>query len=239
MEQVAETQDQQKFAFHKVALWLVGVLLLLALLEPIVYNDIFNRKNRYPESVREVIYPELKPLQVFSLVDDHNSAFGVDQLKGRWTFVVFGYTHCPDICPATLSQLTRLNRFMNEKVKDELRPQFLFISVDPARDKVKALNEYINYFDNGFIAATGSMRNLEDFEDQFNVFHRYDKPNSDGSYAVTHSAEIFLVDPKVRIVAKFTPPISTQKVTQQYQDLMKYFAMQKKQVKQNDQNINT
>jgi protein SCO1/2 len=239
MEHIAETQDQQKFAFHKAALWIVGVLLLLALLEPIVYNDLFNQKYQYPESVREVIFPELKPLQVFSLVDDHNSAFGLDQLKGRWTFLVFGYTHCPDICPATLSQLTRLNRFMNEKVNDELLPQFLFVSVDPARDKVKVLKEYINYFDNGFIAVTGTMRNIEDFEGQFNVFHQYDKPDSDGNYAVTHSAEFFLVDPKVRIVAKFTPPISTQKVIQQYQDLMKYFAMQKKQIKQNNQNINT
>jgi protein SCO1/2 len=221
MENIAETQDQPKFAFYK-ALWLLGVLSLV-LLEPIVYNYIFSHKTQYPESVREVVYSKLKPLQSFSLVDHQNSAFGLDQLQGRWTFLIFGYTQCPDICPATLSQLTNLNQLMGEKLEEGLLPQFVFVSVDPARDNVKVLNEYIKYFDNGFIAATGSMQNIKSFEDQFNVFHQYDIPDSDGNYAVTHSAEIYLIDPKARIMAKFTPPISTLQVKQQYQDLQNYF----------------
>ena len=222
MEHVVDSKNQQKLPYHKI-LWFVGILLLLALIEPIVFNNGSSEKTLYPESVQEIIYPQPKPLQVFSLVDHQNSSYGLEQLDGKWTFVVFGYTHCPDICPATLSQLTNLSQLMAEKVKQGLLPQFLFVSVDPSRDNVNVLKEYIKYFDDGFIAATGTMKNIVAFEDQFNVFHQYDTPDSDGNYAVTHSAEIYLVDPGARIVAKFTPPISTHKVAQQYQDLMSYF----------------
>jgi protein SCO1/2 len=236
MEHITESQHEYKPAFHKV-LWLVVVLLLLALLKPFAYNAIFSEKSGYPESIREVMYAQFTPLQAFDLVDNQNRAFGIAQLKGRWTFLVFGYTQCPDICPATLSQLTRLDRLMNEKVKQDVLPQFLFVSVDPARDTVEVINEYIKYFHDSFIAATGSLQNVTAFEDQVKVFHQYDKPDSDGNYAVTHSAEIFLIDPKVRIVAKFAPPISTQKVTQQFQELVNYFHEQPGQISSNYKTI--
>ena len=118
---------------------------------------------------------------------------------------------------------------MNDNVEKKYLPQFVFLSVDPVRDNVQLLNEYIKYFNDEFIAATGSLQDIVAMEGQFNVFHKYDKPNSDGNYTVTHSAEIFLIDPKVRIIAKFAPPISTQKVTRQYQDLVDYFLKQNKQ----------
>lgn len=227
MEHIAENQIQRSFTFHKI-LWFV-VVPVLALLVVVIYGNIFSLKKQYPEFLQEVIYPDLKSLQAFSLIDHQNRVFGLDQLKGRWTFLVFGYTQCPDICPATLSQLASLNQLMNEKMEDGLAPKFLFVSVDPARDSVNVLNDYIRYFDDGFIAVTGSLQHIEAFEDQFSVFHQYDRPDSDGNYAVTHSAEIFLIDPAARIVAKFAPPISTQKVTRQFQDLVNYFPALNKQ----------
>lgn len=221
MENIAENQDQERFASHKI-LWVAGIL-LLALAEPIIYGKFFNEESPYPEALRDVVYPELKSLQPFNLVDHENHAFGLEQLKGSWTFLIFGYTHCPDICPATLSQLTRLEQSIDKKIEKGSVPQFVFVSVDPARDSVEVLHDYIKYFEDGFIAATGGIKNIETFEDQFKVFHQYETKDTNGDYAVTHSAEIFLIDPKTRIVAKFTPPISTQKVTQQYQNLVDYF----------------
>jgi protein SCO1/2 len=220
MERIADNQNRQSFTFHH-GLWLVGGLVLF-ILATATYGFIANEETQYPDVLQDVMYPELKPLKAFSLVDNNNNAFTLDQLQGNWTFLVFGYTHCPDICPATLSQLTNLNHVMMKTLDKATLPKFLFISVDPTRDNVKTLNEYINYFDDGFIAATGAPKNIKAFEDQFKVFHRYDTPDSDGNYAVTHSAEIFLVDPNARIVAKFTPPISTNKVARQYQELVRY-----------------
>jgi protein SCO1/2 len=220
MERIADNQNHHSFTFHK-GVWLVGGVVLF-ILATATYGFIANEESRYPDVLQDVMFPELKPLKAFSLVDNHNDDFTLDQLRGSWTFLVFGYTHCPDVCPATLSQLTHLNKVMAKTLSKDMLPKFLFISVDPSRDSVKTLNEYINYFDDGFIAATGAPKNIKAFEDQFRVFHHYDKPDSDGNYAVTHSAEIFLVDPNARIVAKFTPPISTQTVTRQYQELLNY-----------------
>lgn len=220
MDHIAENHKRHTITYHK-GLWLVGGMVLL-ILATTTYGFIVNEEPQYPKLLQDVLTPEFKPLKAFSLVDNHNNPFTLDQLQGNWTFLVFGYTHCPDICPATLSQLTNLNQVMVKTLDKAMLPKFLFISVDPARDSVKSLNEYINYFDDGFVAATGAAKNIKTFEDQFTVFHHYDTPDSDGNYAVTHSAEIFLVDPNARIVAKFTPPISIKKVTRQYQELVRY-----------------
>lgn len=220
MENIAENQVRDSFVSRKVG-WVVGIVLLV-LAVPIIYGNIFTEKKQYPDSIREVVYPEFRSLQPFLLVDHENHAFGLQQLEGSWTFLVFGYTSCPDICPATLSQLTFLSQSINKQIERSLLPKFLFVSVDPARDNAEVLHDYIKYFDDGFIAATGSIKTLEAFEDQFNVIHQYDTKDSDGNYAVTHSAEIFLIDPETRIVAKFTPPISTKKVMQQFHDLVDY-----------------
>jgi len=230
MEQVSKNQREFKLVFPKIVLVAGVLLLLLFLVEVAFYGNIFSDKSKYPDTFRDVVYPELKPLQPFKLVDHDNQEFGLGQLAGGWTFLVFGYTHCPDVCPATLSQLTRLSQSINEDIAADVFPRFLFVSVDPARDRVNVLHDYINYFDDGFIAATGDLKELEAFEKQFSVAHQYGNPDASANYAVTHSAEIFLVDPEVRLIAKFTPPISVQQVTQQYGELVEYFQKLNKQI---------
>jgi len=229
MEQVSENLRNMKLVFPKV-LWVVAFLLLLVLVEPLFYGNLFSSKSQYPEVIREVVYPDLQSLHEFNLVDHDNQALGLQQLSGRWTFLFFGYTHCPDICPATLSQLTRLSQSIQRQVAKESSPTFLFVSVDPARDKVEVIHDYIHYFDENFVAATGDIKNVEAFEEQFCVSHRHGQPDASDNYTVTHSAEIFLIDPQTRIVAKFTPPISIQQVTHQYSVLVDYFQLKKEHV---------
>ncbi|WP_455365201.1 SCO family protein [Kaarinaea lacus] len=228
MEHVSENQRQFKLVSPKI-LWVTGILLLV-LAEPLLYGNFFNDKNQYPDTIRDVVYPELKPLQAFKLVDHKNHMLGLEHLAGGWTFLFFGYTQCPDICPATLSQLTRLSQSIHDNAAGNIRPNFLLVSVDPERDKVNVLRDYINYFDDSFIAATGDIKDIEAFEKQFGVTHRYGERDASDNYAVTHSAEIFLVDPETRIVAKFTPPLSIQRVTQQYGELVNYFQPENKHI---------
>jgi protein SCO1/2 len=169
------------------------------------------------------VYPAPQPLNTFSLVDHQNRPYGLGRLKGGWTFLFFGYTHCPDVCPATLSQMTQLSRVLNKKMTDSPQPKFLFVSVDPGRDTVGVLKGYINYFDQQFIAATGTKQNIEAFEHQLGVNHHLGEKNPAGDYSVAHSAGIFLIDPHAQVVAKFTPPLSVKEVSLQYRDLVAYF----------------
>ena len=234
MDHVADNQQYHAFPFRRALVFFAFALLLLVAL--VVYLNSGSGKMQYPKILREVVLHEPKPLQPFTLVDHQNNKFGLEQFSGSWSFLVFGYTQCPDICPATLSQLGNLYQVINKQQVGEKEgenkvtaPKFIFVSVDPARDSVTVLNDYIQYFNEEFVAVTGGLPDLEAFEDQFSVFHQYDRPDTDGHYAVTHSAEIFLIDPTARIVAKFAPPISMQKMTKQYQELLEYFPMKHNQ----------
>src|SRR5688500_13088068 len=102
---------------------------------------------------------QARPMPEFTLVDHAGKTFDSTYLVDRWTFMFFGYTHCPDICPTTLATL--------DKTIDELQSrgasaatQVVFISVDPERDSPQRLSEYVKYFNATFTGATGDAAEL-------------------------------------------------------------------------------
>jgi protein SCO1/2 len=147
----------------------------------------------------------------------------LDSIAGHWTFVFFGFTNCPDICPATLTQLVVLNTVLKKSGPDYPSVQFYFVSVDPERDTPEHLATYINYFDKSFVAVSGDMQELLAFEKQFGVFHRFVEQPGGRSYTVEHSADTFLIDPAGRIVARFQPPMDINKVASQYAEFVNYY----------------
>jgi protein SCO1 len=214
MEQVLEKAK----ASHQLPRWVVVIFALLLLIA-FVYLLQYKGESVYPESLQDVVYQTPVQLQEFSLQDHNRQPFGLGHFANHWTFLVFGYTYCPDVCPAALSQMVNLkDRLSNSGLSQNT--QFVFVSVDPARDKPEILAEYIQYFDESFTAVTGVISDIEQFEDQLDSFHRYEKEDSAGSYAVTHSTEVFLVDPSASVVAKFQPPLMVEKVVGQVTELM-------------------
>lgn len=177
-----------------------------------------------PETIRDVaIWPPVSLGQV-DLMDDKQQSIKHEQFTGRWSLVAFGYTHCPDICPATLSQMGLLFKLFREQQGMDVMPRMYFVSVDPQRDPLDYLGEYTRYFDKSFVGISGSQQALADFEKQFGVYHRYLTQPGSENYIVEHSADIFLVDPRARIVASFQPPMDLRRVASQYTGLVKYYA---------------
>lgn len=128
-------------------------------------------------------------------------------LEGQWTFVFFGYTYCPDVCPTTLGVMKKVRSGLN---RDE-QPRVLFVSVDPARDSLDLLKGYVSAFDPTFIAATGSDEALAPLLKHFGaMFQRNNGSADQGHYTVDHTAAIFLVDPQARLKAVFSPPFMPQ-----------------------------
>jgi protein SCO1/2 len=121
---------------------------------------------------------------------------------GRWSLMFFGYTHCPDVCPATLSYLKREMKDLASR-----RSQFrtVFISVDPQRDKPDALQRFATYFDPGFIGLTGDKAALDQLTADAGAayFMGAKADKGTGDYDVTHSTSIYVVDPKGRVVAVY------------------------------------
>ena len=145
-----------------------------------------------------------QPLEAFSLQDVSGAAFTRENLKGRWSLVFVGFTHCPDACPVTLAVIHAAKARLDEAATSRL--QTLFVSVDPERDTPSVLAEYVGYFDPDFIAATGSTSELARLCDSLG-FGFVRVPQSAGRYTIDHSTAVALIDPQARVAGYFTQPL--------------------------------
>jgi len=102
------------------------------------------------------LFTDPKPLTAFALTDHKNRVFDLASLKGKWSFLFFGFTHCPDVCPTTLAVLARAHDSIAKNTVGAEDIQFVFISVDPNRDTASKLEQYVDYFDTTFLGVTGN-----------------------------------------------------------------------------------
>ena len=154
------------------------------------------------------LFPEPRTLPAFALRQSDGTQLVPGELKGHWTLVFLGFTHCPDICPTTLAELAQAQRQW-ESLPATTRPRVLFVSVDPERDGANAIGEYAHGFHRDTLAATADIPALEGFTRSLSlVFAKM--PPADGapadSYSVDHSATIALLDPQARMAGIIQPP---------------------------------
>jgi len=146
-----------------------------------------------------------RDLPAVELVDEHAEAFRPHDFVGHWSFLYFGYTYCPDVCPLTLVELA--------KVKLELAADgfaepstFYFVSVDPARDTPARLREYVAYFDQELRGLTGSAAALAALAQATDTVFGVPDDATGDNYLVSHSSNVVLLDPNGRVHAVFAPP---------------------------------
>lgn len=137
-------------------------------------------------------------------------------LRGRWSMVFFGYTHCPDVCPTTLGMMAEVVK----QLPQAERPLVLFVSVDPARDTPELLGSFVPVFDPTFIGASGSDEQLAALTRHLGVhYDRHQAASPGGFYTVDHTVSMFLIDPQVRLKAVFSPPHQPETVLADYRRL--------------------
>lgn len=122
---------------------------------------------------------------------------------GRAALVFFGYTHCPDVCPTTLADWTRVKRALAARdPADTARVRFVFVTVDPERDSAAVVARYVAQFDPGFVGLAGSRAAVDATQAAWHVSSfREPAPAGapPGAYAVSHPAQVFLVGPDGRL----------------------------------------
>ena len=154
------------------------------------------------------VLPEPLPLPEFSLRDQDDRPFTRDNLRGRSNLLFFGFTHCPDICPATLQQLATARKQIAEKhaARDgEDLPEIVLISVDPERDTSAKLRQYVDHFGDGVSAVTGSMEEIKKLTSALGIF--FEKvPAGAGGYTVSHSTAVLVIDANAELTALFSSP---------------------------------
>ncbi|MCE8017416.1 SCO family protein [Halomonas sp. MCCC 1A17488] len=120
--------------------------------------------------------------------------FSLTQLEDDQLAVLFfGYTHCPDVCPMSLSVMRQVMQGLDEDQRRRVVP--LLVSLDPERDTLARLGEYVGYFGDAFIGATGSQAQLEELAERYGVvWRRVETPDSAMAYTIDHSSSLYLVD---------------------------------------------
>lgn len=135
-------------------------------------------------------------VRAFSLIDHHGRPITNDTFRGEWLIVFFGFTHCPDFCPTTLFQL---DKTLEKLAAPAEHVRVLFITVDPERDTPETLAAYVRPLGPEFIGATGSAQQIEAVTRAFRTYSRKQPASADGSYAVDHSTQLYVVDPDGRL----------------------------------------
>jgi protein SCO1 len=160
-------------------------------------------------------YPQPRPLPAFTLDGADGQPVDADTLRGRWTLLFIGFTHCPDVCPTTLAQLAAAERQLTRPE----RARILFVSVDPERDSAARTAEYARHFSPTALAATADHARLQAFTRPLGMVYMQ-SPLGDDGYTVDHSASVAVIDPSLRLVAQLRPPLDAALVAADLELLM-------------------
>ena len=147
-------------------------------------------------------YAEVRPAPALELNDQEGNAFSLASLHGQPVMVFFGYTHCPDVCPATVGIVNQALITTGEG------PRAVFVSIDPERDDVAAMRQYLQYLPKAYVGLSGSADDVRRNADAWGVKYARIETDSANGYAMAHTADIFLVDGQGMLRAHF--PFGTQ-----------------------------
>jgi protein SCO1/2 len=150
-----------------------------------------------PSSPATFLYGTVAPAPRLDLADQDGRPFQAADFAGGPTLVFFGYTHCPDVCPATMGIIQEV------RAEDPTTLRVVFVTVDPERDTEAWLREYVRYLPEGFRALTGSAAEIRSAADAWGVRYARVETGTPGAYSMSHTADVYLIDAAGRLRAHF------------------------------------
>ncbi len=162
-----------------------------------------NTGSKAPVTIQGAVLDAPRQIAVPGLTRDDGRPFTNSDLKGRWTLMFFGYTACPDICPITMNVLAEAKRQAGGEF-----PQVVLVSVDPERDAIEMLGEYVRYFDPDFVGVTGEDRMIQALALQMSVVYMKmpGESGNEGDYLIDHSSAVLLINPEGQLAAFLKSP---------------------------------
>ena len=169
---------------NKKKILLISILIsfIILLICTFLLAEYFARKNS-PQKITSIV-------NSLTLIDHKGFAFNSSSFKQQPSLLFFGFTHCPEVCPTTLSELSEITDNLKTKIKTT---NIIFITLDPERDTQKHLKEYIQYFGKNITGVTGTIKDLKKMANNFNVYYEKEL-TSKNNYTLNHTATVFMID---------------------------------------------
>lgn len=180
-----------------------------------VYKVLNNRGQSDPTQLLDagiVLLQQSRSIPAVALIDQDGQALQLNQLKGQWSLVFFGYTFCPDICPTTLADLRQIKSQLPATARDRLR--VVLLSVDPQRDTPQQLKQYLGYFDPSFIGLTGEPESIQQAANAMGVPY-IPGDTSKENYSVDHGGNLALIGPDGSQRGFIRAPLRKQQLIEQ------------------------
>ena len=202
---------------RRFSLYIIAAL--IAIIAGLVIGYFTQNRRAPPLKTTALLLHPQKSLPTFSLTADNGQPFGNAEMGGHWSLLYFGYTHCPDVCPTTLTDLNQMLGQLKD-IPPDAQPRVYFISVDPKRDTPALLGKYARYFNPAFIGVTGDVEQLQVLTRFLGVAFSYDPPEQSGNYSVEHSSIVFLINPRTEETAIYTPPMNAVQMADDYRTIV-------------------
>lgn len=205
---------------------------LLCILTSIVVNLIMPvgqaQQRESVELKSATVLPQPRDISSFKLMDAKNKTFTNKNFTGHWTMLFFGFTHCRVVCPKALATLNEVYTKLQQNKQQSL-PQVVFVSIDPERDSLTRVGQFVTAFNPDFQGVTGNRAQVDKMMQEFGaVAVRINKPYAEGgvaakdNYQIEHSSSILLVDPNGKFYAVFAAPHNATNIAQDMKSIMNH-----------------
>lgn len=187
---------------------------------PSEQSTVDNTSASLPRTDGKNIIEPARDIPEFTLASHTGEDLSLSDLNGRYVLMTFGYTHCPDVCPANLLEFRQIKRLLGDEASDQV--EYVFVSVDPERDTPDMLNTYINRYNADFIALSGDHAVLETIKEPFGLFwdiRQNSTPNST-NYIVDHTASSFLLNPEGQLIRMYSFTADFNVIEQDIRELL-------------------
>jgi len=193
-----------------ILLTTIIISFIIILTSTFFFAEYLSRQNA-PKKISQII-------NNINLIDHTGKKFVSQTLKNQPSLIFFGFTHCPEVCPTTLSQLSEITDKLKTKI---ITTNIIFITLDPKRDSQEHLKDYISNFNENVIGITGNIINIKKLADNWGVFYETINSSKD-DYTLNHTATVFMLDKKGNYKGTIAWGENENSIVQKITNLSKY-----------------
>lgn len=205
---VSQSEEKQTppLSPRRQRMWLIGLtmgFLAVGLLIGWLAIQFFTGQlSLAPHEFSGIVMQSPDPMNNFTLTTHAGEPFDLRDTRGKTVVLYFGYTFCPDVCPATLVEITKAKELLGRDGEDL---EVLMVTVDPERDTPEKLQEYLAYFDASFVGLTGTEEEILQATTPFGVYYEKQAGTAASGYLVDHTASVIVLDDEgyMRLVFPF------------------------------------